>query len=253
MKHESTSKRGGYPTWLVVTGPKTSPGPKYVDENLPPSPNLPAIMNCPGPAPINQQPTQLTDTVPKKPEFVELRATPVAGSIPTCTPTIAIMLRACPPSSIPPKNISFVMLMFCTETQTAPPNATSSTSDPHPLSASIWMANSSAPGSATILMELSLTTESLSLSRSSPIPRQRKRLRSVTTSCADGAEPWNQLRSKQLAVPAPSIVRSRISARVILWRCNKKPEVPGLATRSEEHTSELQSRPHLVCRLLLEK
>src|SRR5690554_7682411 len=26
-----------------------------------------------------------------------------------------------------------------------------------------------------------------------------------------------------------------------------------LKTRSEEHTSELQSRPHLVCRLLLEK
>src|SRR3989442_2760364 len=26
----------------------------------------------------------------------------------------------------------------------------------------------------------------------------------------------------------------------------------GLAVRSEEHTSELQSRPHLVCRLLLE-
>src|SRR5690554_7773059 len=28
---------------------------------------------------------------------------------------------------------------------------------------------------------------------------------------------------------------------------------PCLAYRSEEHTSELQSRPHLVCRLLLEK
>src|SRR3989442_3272513 len=27
----------------------------------------------------------------------------------------------------------------------------------------------------------------------------------------------------------------------------------GSATRSEEHTSELQSRPHFVCRLLLEK
>src|SRR5436305_6822773 len=26
-----------------------------------------------------------------------------------------------------------------------------------------------------------------------------------------------------------------------------------LSSRSEEHTSELQSRPHLVCRLLLEK
>src|SRR3989442_13316024 len=30
----------------------------------------------------------------------------------------------------------------------------------------------------------------------------------------------------------------------------KKPRV--LSERSEEHTSELQSRPHLVCRLLLE-
>src|SRR3989442_9663374 len=28
---------------------------------------------------------------------------------------------------------------------------------------------------------------------------------------------------------------------------------PFNSTRSEEHTSELQSRPHLVCRLLLEK
>src|SRR5690554_7251981 len=28
---------------------------------------------------------------------------------------------------------------------------------------------------------------------------------------------------------------------------------PGPLARSEEHTSELQSRPHLVCRLLLEK
>src|SRR5437660_9357888 len=31
-----------------------------------------------------------------------------------------------------------------------------------------------------------------------------------------------------------------------------RPRVP-LANRSEEHTSELQSRGHLVCRLLLEK
>src|SRR5690554_7352678 len=31
----------------------------------------------------------------------------------------------------------------------------------------------------------------------------------------------------------------------------KLPE--GASFRSEEHTSELQSRPHLVCRLLLEK
>src|SRR3989442_2531686 len=31
------------------------------------------------------------------------------------------------------------------------------------------------------------------------------------------------------------------------------PELPLVVVRSEEHTSELQSRPHLVCRLLLEK
>src|SRR2546429_2398207 len=31
------------------------------------------------------------------------------------------------------------------------------------------------------------------------------------------------------------------------------PDGPITATRSEEHTSELQSRLHLVCRLLLEK
>src|SRR5436305_10333099 len=28
---------------------------------------------------------------------------------------------------------------------------------------------------------------------------------------------------------------------------------PSMVSRSEEHTSELQSRPHFVCRLLLEK
>src|SRR2546429_6318379 len=31
------------------------------------------------------------------------------------------------------------------------------------------------------------------------------------------------------------------------------PSPPASSTRSEEHTSELQSRLHLVCRLLLEK
>src|SRR5690554_7153319 len=36
--------------------------------------------------------------------------------------------------------------------------------------------------------------------------------------------------------------------RTVAW--HKEIELPG---RSEEHTSELQSRPHLVCRLLLEK
>src|SRR6266576_6368888 len=34
---------------------------------------------------------------------------------------------------------------------------------------------------------------------------------------------------------------------------NRRPDPRGAARRSEEHTSELQSRRQLVCRLLLEK
>src|SRR3712207_6911890 len=34
---------------------------------------------------------------------------------------------------------------------------------------------------------------------------------------------------------------------------NEGPQLPVARTRSEEHTSELQSRQYLVCRLLLEK
>src|SRR5436305_2599422 len=34
---------------------------------------------------------------------------------------------------------------------------------------------------------------------------------------------------------------------------HRRPGAGQHRTRSEEHTSELQSRPHLVCRLLLEK
>src|SRR5437870_10248220 len=37
------------------------------------------------------------------------------------------------------------------------------------------------------------------------------------------------------------------------WRTTRIARVPMASQRSEEHTSELQSRGHLVCRLLLEK
>src|SRR5690554_7149827 len=45
-------------------------------------------------------------------------------------------------------------------------------------------------------------------------------------------------------VPGTGITTSRLTVTGV---------VPGIDERSEEHTSELQSRPHLVCRLLLEK
>src|SRR3712207_7366413 len=37
------------------------------------------------------------------------------------------------------------------------------------------------------------------------------------------------------------------------WEGDAPPRIPWHETRSEEHTSELQSRQYLVCRLLLEK
>src|SRR5215813_10533813 len=44
--------------------------------------------------------------------------------------------------------------------------------------------------------------------------------------------------------------RDRASSRHRPWRRGRRRQ---RSARSEEHTSELQSRPHLVCRLLLEK
>src|SRR5690554_6907452 len=38
-----------------------------------------------------------------------------------------------------------------------------------------------------------------------------------------------------------------------IWWATEAIPMPVTSLRSEEHTSELQSRPHLVCRLLLEK
>src|SRR2546422_6193121 len=45
-------------------------------------------------------------------------------------------------------------------------------------------------------------------------------------------------------------MRSHVSASITSHRW---PVVAKTSSRSEEHTSELQSRLHLVCRLLLEK
>src|SRR2546422_8475185 len=45
---------------------------------------------------------------------------------------------------------------------------------------------------------------------------------------------------------------NRVEAHVRPFR-DVQQAVPSVGERSEEHTSELQSRLHLVCRLLLEK
>src|SRR3712207_9051017 len=42
-------------------------------------------------------------------------------------------------------------------------------------------------------------------------------------------------------------------AQLVYWRTRRATGRAGRPARSEEHTSELQSRQYLVCRLLLEK
>src|SRR5437870_7591150 len=60
--------------------------------------------------------------------------------------------------------------------------------------------------------------------------------------CAPGPPPQVHFRSDVIRIWLPS---EQLSFRLISAR--------GEPARSEEHTSELQSRGHLVCRLLLEK
>src|SRR5437899_7469223 len=47
-------------------------------------------------------------------------------------------------------------------------------------------------------------------------------------------------------------MRPTILPSSFCWAC-KRPSISATNVRSEEHTSELQSLRHLVCRLLLEK
>src|SRR5207253_8552320 len=54
----------------------------------------------------------------------------------------------------------------------------------------------------------------------------------------------DELKKEQLSHYEPKT--NRCYVRLTVWKAN-------LGKRSEEHTSELQSRGHLVCRLLLEK
>src|SRR5439155_22476684 len=55
------------------------------------------------------------------------------------------------------------------------------------------------------------------------------------------------------AEAAASSAPRRGSASSSSRKASAAPGAPAIKNRSEEHTSELQSRGHLVCRLLLEK
>src|SRR5690554_8106228 len=65
------------------------------------------------------------------------------------------------------------------------------------------------------------------------------------------ADTLRQLR-QELGAEAPLVMVVGTDSFAGFDRWQDWQQIPELA-RSEEHTSELQSRPHLVCRLLLEK
>src|SRR3712207_7974096 len=67
---------------------------------------------------------------------------------------------------------------------------------------------------------------------------------------------FRSFRKLRLSIDRPHGPRVQVLARVRhrhLTRFSRVLEVLMAAGRSEEHTSELQSRQYLVCRLLLEK
>src|SRR5690606_41797219 len=106
---------------------------------------------------------------------------------------------------------------------------------PHPLR----------PSSALSLLDCHSLLPSPPPPRSStPFPYTTLFRSCTNPSCSSWtSRPWGSTRSHAM----PSSNRWRpCPARA--WRCYTPP-----TTRSEEHTSELQSRENLVCRLLLEK
>src|SRR5207247_9488064 len=68
--------------------------------------------------------------------------------------------------------------------------------------------------------------------------------RSTSSFCAPTIATW---------ASCSAITRSSTSRRSRSWKRRCGPRLFQLRDRSEEHTSELQSRVDLVCRLLLEK
>src|SRR3989442_12053557 len=56
---------------------------------------------------------------------------------------------------------------------------------------------------------------------------------------------WSAAAAGRMHTVVPSASRAWTGGALVVWSV--------IAVRSEEHTSELQSRPHIVCRLLLEK
>src|SRR5207249_10769364 len=100
-----------------------------------------------------------------------------------------------------------------------------------------------------VLFTAPLTTELYTLSLHDALPISRGR---TPTPGGPRAAPRGRARAPR--VPAPGRARSRAARPGRSGREGRgRGRAAGRGRRSEEHTSELQSRFDLVCRLLLEK
>src|SRR6266498_4425264 len=80
-------------------------------------------------------------------------------------------------------------------------------------------------------------------------PRPPAQNRELWTLTSDRASPTGQARNRQGS--GTTRADDRITLRDQRWSAADAQDPPfwRMLSRSEEHTSELQSRPHLVCRL----
>src|SRR5690625_734370 len=77
--------------------------------------------------------------------------------------------------------------------------------------------------------------------------------RTVTLVPAVTYSPASTTQSSPSEMPIPLLAPSRQRSPMLIRSAPPPERVPMIEARSEEHTSELQSRGHLVCRLLLER
>src|SRR5207244_10987815 len=98
-----------------------------------------------------------------------------------------------------------------------------------------------------------LSTYTLSLHDALPIFDGQQRRRPRMGGIEDQAR--RVARHVRLPVGDHLEIRVAVAGRAEVARSGPDPGIAGdrLAARSEEHTSELQSPDHLVCRLLIEK
>src|SRR5262245_62358693 len=85
-----------------------------------------------------------------------------------------------------------------------------------------------------------------------PASFRRRRSSASTPITSYGCRPRHEKRVLQ-DTPDGVLFSAPVEERARPWTTSSRSCCPNCSTRSEEHTSELQSLRHLVCRLLLEK